>query len=65
MLLPLFPTRQQAVTHYIQGGNQERLAECYYLQEDYAGLERLASSLPENHPLLEVIMSPDMFTITV
>ena len=40
--------------YYVQGGNQEQLAECYYMQEDYAGLEKLASALPENHPLLEV-----------
>ena len=43
---------QHAVTYYTQGKNQERLAECYYILEDYDGLEKLASSLPENHPLL-------------
>uniref|UniRef100_A0A4W5N0P7 WD repeat-containing protein 35 n=1 Tax=Hucho hucho TaxID=62062 RepID=A0A4W5N0P7_9TELE len=41
-----------AVQYYLQGRNQERLAECYYMLEDYDGLERLASSLPENHKLL-------------
>ena len=46
--------RQHAVTYYTQGKNQERLAECYYILEDYDGLEKLASSLPENHPLLHV-----------
>lgn len=46
--------RQQAVTYYVQGRNQERLAECYYILEDYAGLEKMVSSLPENHKLLPV-----------
>nr|XP_032817286.1 WD repeat-containing protein 35 isoform X1 [Petromyzon marinus] len=41
-----------AVQYYVQGRNQERLAECYYMLEDYDGLERLATSLPENHKLL-------------
>ena len=49
----LFP-RQQAVTYYVQGRNQERLSECYYLLEDYAGLEKMVTSLPENHKLLPV-----------
>ncbi|XP_064159333.1 WD repeat-containing protein 35 isoform X1 [Anguilla rostrata] len=50
-----FADRQKwvnAVQYYLQGRNQERLAECYYMLEDYEGLERLASSLPENHKLL-------------
>ncbi|EDO46375.1 predicted protein [Nematostella vectensis] len=42
---------QNAVTYYVQGRNQERLAECYYMLEDYAGLETMSSNLPENHPL--------------
>lgn len=42
------------MTYYSQGRNQERLAECYYMLEDYPGLEKLASSLPENHSLLTV-----------
>lgn len=40
--------------YYLQGRKQERLAECYYMLEDYDGLERLACSLPENHRLLPV-----------
>lgn len=48
---------QQAVTYYVQGRNQERLAECYYILEDYAGLEKMVSSLPENHKLLPDIAS--------
>ncbi|PVD32416.1 hypothetical protein C0Q70_07850 [Pomacea canaliculata] len=46
---------QQAVTYYIQGRNQERLAECYYMLEDYPGLEKLVNTLPENHKLLAEI----------
>lgn len=33
----------------------ERLAECYYMLEDYDGLERLTATLPENHKLLPEI----------
>lgn len=43
-----------AVQYYVQGRNQERLAECYYMLEDYEGLENLANSLPENHKVLPV-----------
>ncbi|KAJ8321655.1 hypothetical protein KUTeg_000126 [Tegillarca granosa] len=43
---------QQAVTYYVQGRNQERLSECYYMLEDYPGLEKMVQSLPENHKLL-------------
>ena len=46
--------RQQAVTYYVQGRNQERLAECYYMLEDYTGLEKMVNTLPENHKLLPV-----------
>ncbi|KAI4891829.1 hypothetical protein NFI96_003821 [Prochilodus magdalenae] len=50
-----FADRQKwinAVQYYLQGRNQERLAECYYMLEDYEGLERLADALPEDHKLL-------------
>ncbi|XP_036118510.1 WD repeat-containing protein 35 isoform X2 [Molossus molossus] len=53
-----FADRQKwfsAVQYYVQGQNQERLAECYYMLEDYEGLENLAGSLPENHKLLPEI----------
>ncbi|XP_012582813.1 PREDICTED: WD repeat-containing protein 35 [Condylura cristata] len=53
-----FADRQKwlnAVQYYVQGRNQERLAECYYMLEDYEGLESLANSLPENHKLLPEI----------
>lgn len=43
---------QQAITYYVQGRDQERLAECYYMLEDYSGLENLMHALPENHKLL-------------
>ncbi|KAH9492608.1 WD repeat-containing protein 35 [Bulinus truncatus] len=45
----------QAVTYYQKGRNQERLAECYYMLEDYAGLQTMVNSLPENHKLLPEI----------
>lgn len=40
--------------YYSKGRNQERLAESYYMLEDYDGLERLTAALPENHKLLPV-----------
>ena len=46
--------RQEAVTYYIQGRNQERLAECYYMLEEYIGLTQMMTGLPENHKLLPV-----------
>lgn len=45
---------QNAVTYYVQGRNQARLAECYYMLEDYNGLEKMVNTLPENHALLSV-----------
>ena len=45
---------QNAVTYYVQGRNQARLAECYYMLEDYSGLEKMVNTLPENHALLSV-----------
>uniref|UniRef100_A0A8D0CZF9 WD repeat-containing protein 35 n=1 Tax=Sander lucioperca TaxID=283035 RepID=A0A8D0CZF9_SANLU len=50
-----FADRQKwvnAVQYYLQGRNQERLAECYYMLEDYYSLEKLTTVLPENHKLL-------------
>lgn len=49
-----FFSRVSAVQYYIKGRNQERLAECYYMLEDYDGLERLTAALAENHKLLPV-----------
>jgi len=42
------------VTYYVQGGNQDRLAECYFMLEEYDALASLAESLPDNHKLLPV-----------
>ena len=49
--------RQQAVLYYVKGRNQERLAECYYMLEDYIGLEKMVENLPENHKLLPVSLA--------
>lgn len=51
---PCSSLRVNAVQYYLQGRNQERLAECYYMLENYEGLERLTAELPENHKLLPV-----------
>ena len=45
---------QHAVSYYTQGRNNERLFDCYYVLEDYTALHKLASSLPDNDPLLAV-----------
>jgi len=50
-------SRSNAVTYYEQGGNQERLMECYYMLEDYDGLYRLMGSLPDDHKLLPVCVA--------
>ncbi|KAG1701662.1 WD repeat-containing protein 35 [Nymphon striatum] len=44
-----------AVTYYEQGRNQHRLAECYYMLEQYDKLETLVGELPDNHELLTKI----------
>ena len=49
---------QHAVTYYSQGRNQERLANCYYMLEDYDNLTKLSDALPENHTLLPVSQIP-------
>ena len=49
---------QNAVTYYVEGRNEERLAESYYMLEDYDGLEKLVNTLPENHKLLTVSFFP-------
>lgn len=46
------------MTYYTQGKNHERLADCYYILEDYTGLEKLSNALPENDPLLTVSLLP-------
>lgn len=52
-------TRRDAIRQYVVGLNQNRLAECYYMLEDFEGLDNLMNSVPENHPLLAVSSSPD------
>ncbi|GAB1603121.1 repeat-containing 35-like isoform X2 [Argonauta hians] len=50
-----FADRQQlveAINHYLKGRNQARLADCYYQLEDFNGLQKMVTSLPENHELL-------------
>ena len=37
--------------------NQERLAECYYMLEEYIGRTQMMTGLPENHKLLPVSLS--------
>lgn len=56
----LFFPRVNAVQHYLQGHNEERLAECYYMLENYGDLERLTTTLPENHKLLPVSQSSEL-----
>lgn len=60
---------QHAVTYYSQGRNQERLADCYYMLEDYDNLTKLSDALPENHHLLPVsliiIFSPPKSHTTI
>lgn len=59
-----FFIRLNAVQYYVQGRNQERLAECYYMLEDYQGLENLANSLPENNKLLPVSKKHFYFSLS-
>ena len=49
------------MTYYQQGGNQERLAECYYMIEDYDSLAQLAEDLPDDHHLLPVTYLFEIF----
>jgi len=41
-----------ALSFYQQGGNQEKLAECYYMIEDYDAYAKLALNFPDDHHLL-------------
>lgn len=45
---------QNAIAHYLPGRNHEKLADCYYMLEDYDNLEKLMRTLPDNHKLLPV-----------
>lgn len=43
---------QKSFQYYIQSGNNEKLAHCYQILENYKGLESLLNSLPDGHSLL-------------
>jgi hypothetical protein len=43
---------RKAAQYYDQAKNNDALAQCYYILEDFAGLERLAGSVPEGSRLL-------------
>lgn len=43
-----------ALQYYVQAKNYAKLAECYYILEDFSGLEELIHQLPEGDPLLTV-----------
>jgi WD repeat-containing protein 35 len=45
----------KAVQYYSQAKNAEALIDCYYILEDFAGLEALIERLPEGSPLLSTI----------
>lgn len=45
----------KAVQYYSQAKNAEALIDCYYILEDFAGLESLIERLPEGSPLLSTI----------
>jgi len=44
-----------AIQYYVEGRNEDRIAECYYMLEDYDGLEKFLEQLPDNHKLLKKI----------
>jgi len=44
-----------AIQYYVEGRNEERIADCYYMLEDFNALEKLVEQLPENHSLLKLI----------
>ena len=51
---PCKRVRDHAVAYYTQAGNIEKMAEGYYILEDFTELERLLGGLPDDHALLEV-----------
>uniref|UniRef100_H2ZPD4 WD repeat-containing protein 35 n=1 Tax=Ciona savignyi TaxID=51511 RepID=H2ZPD4_CIOSA len=42
-----------AASYYKQGGNQEKIVQCYYMLEDYDAMSELCESLPDNHKVLQ------------
>jgi WD repeat-containing protein 35 len=52
--------RVEAVDYFRKSRNHEKLVKCYYMLEDYQGIENIVDkSLPDNHPLVPEI--GDMF----
>jgi WD repeat-containing protein 35 len=45
----------KAAQYYAQAKNSEQLVECFYVLENWAGLEKLIGTLPEGSSLLGVI----------
>lgn len=45
----------KALTHYEKGEDSVKLINCYLMMEDYANLDKLASTLSETSPLLPQI----------
>ena len=54
IIIIMLITRSHAVDYYSQAGNVTKMAESYYVLEEYSKLETLVNTLPENHALLEV-----------
>ena len=46
-----------AIQYYTEGRNDDRIVECYYMLEDYSGMSKFATQLPDNHKLLKVDIS--------
>lgn len=53
--------RAEAAAHYVQADAVEKLALCYYMLEDFAGMERAMRTLPERSPVLTDIA--EKFTV--
>ncbi|CAG0879889.1 unnamed protein product [Darwinula stevensoni] len=48
---------KEAAGYYEQAANQARLMKCYYMLEDYAGLDRILDAVPDDHELLPELAS--------
>jgi WD repeat-containing protein 35 len=45
----------QAITYYVQGRNISKLADCYYILEEFDSLIKLLDQFTDNHEFLSVI----------
>ncbi len=45
----------QATTYYVQGRNIARLADCYYILEEFDSLGKLLDQFTDNHESLSVM----------